>query len=89
MQFLDKLPWQGGESSEEVLVSLTFDFVFVYLRPHFGKGGYCAQRRLVPVLGSRLLIKPLHAEWQTPHPSEITADPVIAQSPGVVPNTVI
>ena len=59
MQFLDKLPWQGGESSEEVLVSLTFDFVFVYLRPHFGKGGYCAQRRRVPVPGSRLLIKPL------------------------------
>ena len=37
----------------------TFDLVFVYLRPHFGEGGYCAQSRRVPVPGSGLLIKPL------------------------------
>jgi len=52
-------PGKAGKQWKEVSVSLPFDFVFVYLRPHFGEGGYCAQRRRVPVPRSRLLIKPL------------------------------
>ena len=42
-----------------ISVSLAFGVVFVYLKPHFDEGGYCAQSRRVPVPGSRLLIKPL------------------------------
>ena len=52
-------PGKAGKQWKEVSVSLAFDFVFVYLKPHFGEGGYCAQSRWVPVPGSRLLIKPL------------------------------
>ena len=52
-------PGKAGKQWKEVSVSLAFDFVFVYLKPHFGEGGYCAQSRRVPVPGSRLLIKPL------------------------------
>ena len=46
-------PGKAGKQWKEVSVSLAFDFVFVYLRPHFSKGGYCAQRRRVPVPGPR------------------------------------
>ena len=53
-------PGKAGKRWKEVSVSLAFDFVFVYLRPHFGEGGYCVQSRRVPVPGSRLLIKPLY-----------------------------